>query len=128
VELGVGAGAHITRLAVGLDASLTDPPSSAIEQVDVSVPLPVLSFVLSYQINPKWHWHLKTEVFALKFDKWAGTYTDATFGVEYRAWKNVALGVGLSSNNLEIEEEDPGYELKYNQTIAGGLLYVATYF
>jgi hypothetical protein len=71
---------------------------------------------------------LKAEWFAMKFDKWAGSYRDATFGVEYRAWENISLGVGVSSNGLELEEEDPEYELDYNQTISGGLLYVATYF
>ena len=128
VEMGVGAGLHITRLALGLNASSTNPAGSAIEQVDTTVPLPVISFVISYHINPKWSWHLKTEAFALKFDKWAGSYRDATFGIEYRAWKNVALGVGLSANSLEVEEEDPEYELKFTNNISGGLLYVATYF
>ena len=128
IEMGVGAGLHITRLALGLNASVTNPPSSAIEQVDTTVPLPVISFVIKYTINPKWHWYLKTEAFALKFDKWAGSYRDATWGVEYRGWKNVALGAGLSGNALELEEEDPEYELKFTNNISGAMLYVATYF
>jgi len=126
VEMGVGAGLHITRLALGLN--VTQPPGLSAEQVDTTVPLPVISFVLNYKVTPKWSWFLKTEAFAMKFDKWAGSYTDATFGVEYRAWKNVALGAGLSINALEIEEDDPEYKLAYTQTISGGLLYVATYF
>ena len=128
IELGVGAGLHITRLGLALDASITTPPTSAIEQVDTTVPLPVISFVLKYQVTPKWHWYLKTEAFALKFDKWAGSYRDSTFGIEYRGWKNVALGAGLSANALEVEEEDPKAELRFTNNISGGLLYVATYF
>ena len=128
VEMGVGAGLHITRLALDLSASSVTPPGSAIEQVDTTVPLPVISFVLKYNINPKWKWYLKTEAFALKFDKWAGSYRDVTLGIEYRAWKNVALGAGLSANSLELDEEDPEYELHFTNNISGGLLYVATYF
>ncbi|MGW8227620.1 MAG: hypothetical protein ACWGOW_01905 [Gammaproteobacteria bacterium] len=128
VELGVGAGLHITRLAIGLNASSTNPPGKAIEQVDTTVPLPVISILLKYNITPKWSWYLKSEAFALKFDKWTGSYRDSTFGIEYRGWKHVALGAGLSANALEIEEDDPAYLLKYNNTIAGGLIYVATYF
>lgn len=128
VEIGVGAGLHVTRLAVGLNASFTTPPSSSIEQVDTTVPLPVISILLRYQINPKWSWYLKSEAFALQFDKWTGSYRDSTFGIEYRGWKHVALGAGFSANALEVEEDDPGYVLKYNNTIVGGLLYVATYF
>jgi hypothetical protein len=48
--------------------------------------------------------------------------------MEYRAWKHVALGAGLSSNSLEIEEDDPNYQLSFDNTISGALLYVATYF
>lgn len=128
VEMGVGAGLHITRLGLALDASVTNPPTSGIENVDTTIPLPVVSFVLKYNINPKWHWYLKTEAFALKFDKWSGSYRDTTFGLEYRAWKNVALGAGLSANALEVEEEDPKAELRFTNNISGGLLYVAAYF
>ncbi len=128
VEMGVGAGLHITRLGLTLNASTTNPPSTGLEEVDTTVPLPVISFVLKYNINPKWMWYLKTEAFALKFDKWAGSYRDTTLAIEYRGWKNVALGAGLSSNALEIEEEDPKAELSFTNTISGALLYVATYF
>ena len=126
VEIGVGAGLHITRLALGLD--VTDPPGIGTEDVDTTVPLPVFSVMLRYNITPKWSWYLKSEAFALKFDKWAGSYRDSTLGIEYRGWKHVALGAGLSANALELEEEDPEYELKFNNTIGGGLVYIATYF
>ena len=128
VELGVGAGLHITRLGLALDASTTTPANRSVENVDTTVPLPVISLVLNYHVTPKFHWYVKTEAFALKFDNWAGSYRDTTLGMEYRAWKHVALGAGLSSNSLEIEEEDPKAELKFENTISGGLLYVAMYF
>ena len=64
----------------------------------------------------------------LKYDNWTGSYRDATLGMEYRAWKHVALGAGLSSNSLEIEEDDPNYQLSFDNTISGALLYVAYYF
>ena len=127
VELGAGAGLHITRLGLALQASATSGSIST-ENVDTTVPLPVFSLVLKYNVTPKFHWYLKAEAFALKFDKWAGSYRDTTLGMEYRAWKNVALGAGLSSNALEIEEEDPKAELAFTNTISGGLIYVATYF
>jgi len=126
VEIGVGAGLHITRLSLGLD--VTDPPGIGTEDVDTTVPLPVFSVLLKYNITPKWSWYLKSEAFALKFDKWAGSYRDSTLGIEYRGWKHVALGAGISANALELEEDDPKYDLKFNNTIGGGLIYVATYF
>jgi len=128
VELGVGAGLHITRLGLDLDASVTVPPAQAASNVDTTVPLPVISFVLKYHVTPKFHWYLSAEAFALKFDKWAGSYRDTTIGMEYRFWKHVALGVGLSSNSLEIEEDDPEAELRFENTISGALITIVTYF
>ncbi|RLA13811.1 MAG: hypothetical protein DRQ59_04485 [Gammaproteobacteria bacterium] len=128
VELGVGAGLHITRLRLGLDASVTNPPNQSLQNVNTTVPLPVVSLVLNYSVTPKFHWYLKTEAFVVKFDNWTGSYRDATLGMEYRAWRHVALGAGLSSNSLEIEEDDPNYQLRFDNTISGALLYVATYF
>ncbi len=128
VELGVGAGLHITRLAIGLDADETDPPDSSINQVDTSVPLPVVSFLLSYKVTPKLHWYLKSEAFALKFDNWSGHWRDSTLGLEYRAWEHVALGAGFSSYSLDLDEDDPTYQLEFNNTITGGLIYLAAYF
>ena len=128
VELGVGAGLHITRLRMGLDSSITNPPSQTLQNVNTTVPLPVFSLVLNYSVTPKFHWYLKTEAFVVKFDNWTGSYRDATVGMEYRAWKHVALGAGLSSNSLNIQEDAPNYQLKFDNTISGVLLYVATYF
>ena len=128
VEMGAGAGLHITRLAISLDASTTVPANSSINNVDSTVPLPVVSFVLNYKVTPKIHWYLKTEAFALKFDNWTGHYRDAVFGLEYRASKHVALGAGFSSNSLDLEEDDPKYKLRFDNSISGGLIYLATYF
>ncbi len=128
VELGVGAGLHITRLTMALDAETTTSPDPTLQNVNTTVPLPVLSLGLNYHVTPKFLWYLKTEAFALKFDDWIGTYRDTTFGMEYRAWKHVALGAGLSINALDLDEQGSNYHLRFNNTISGALFYVATYF
>lgn len=128
VELAIGGGLHISRLKLGLDASTTIPAGQSAQRVDTTIPLPVFSIVLKYNVTPKYHWYLKSEAFVMKFNDWVGSLRDTTFGLEYRAWKHVALGAGLSSNSLEIEEDTSSYKLKYDNTINGGLLYVAMYF
>lgn len=128
VELGVGAGLHITQFSMELDSSITNPPQQSLERVETTVPLPVLSLVLNYRVTPKFHWFLKTEAFLMKFDNWTGSYRDATLGMEYRFWKHVALGVGLSSSSLDIEEEDPDQLFKFDNSTNGALLYLSTYY
>jgi len=127
VEMAVGAGLHLTRIAV---AMRTDTTSSGIDASDTSttLPLPVLSFDLSYKVTPKFGWFLKSEWFALKFDDWDGLYTDLTAAMEYRIFKNVALGAGLSSNNLEVVEDTSDHKFKYENRITGVQIYAATYF
>jgi hypothetical protein len=127
VELAAGAGLHITRISVALDVDTTSGP---IETKDIksTVPLPVLSLGLTYHVTPKFMWYLKSEVFAISIDDWSGTYTDSTLAMEYRAWKNVGLGLGLGSNSLKIIEEPGDYKFQYENRISGVNLYVAAYF
>jgi len=128
MEVAVGGGLHTTRLAVGLDASLTNPPDSSVMSVDSTLPLPVLSLAMNYRVTPKFGWYLKTEAFSLAFDKYTGTYRDTLAGLEYRAWRQVGLGAALSFNSLNLEEDDSKSKLKYGATQTGLLFYLATYF
>lgn len=128
VELAAGAGLHITKVAFGLDASVTEPPDSGVKNVSTTVPLPVLSFGVSYRVTPKFHWYIKSELFAMTFEDWKGTYTDGTLGLEYRFWEHVALGTGLGSNSLRIVEETSDYKFTYDNRITGLLFYVAGYY
>jgi hypothetical protein len=127
VELAAGAGLHITRLTIGLDAGGTYVGNEA-RDVKTTVPLPVLSFGLTYLVTPKFQWYLKSEFFALKFDEWDGVYTDATFGMEYRAFDHLGFGLGLGSNTLKLTEKTNDYRFDFDNRITGLLLYVAGYF
>ena len=127
VELAAGVGLHMTRIGVNLR---TDTTSSGVDARDVSttVPLPVLSFVLTYSVTPKLRWYLKAEAFALKFEDWDGLYTDSLLGIEYRAFKNVGLGIGLGSNSLKVTETASDYKFIFDNRITGLVLNVAAYF
>ena len=127
VELAVGAGLHMTRIDVGLRAEATDLTGET-SDVSTSLPLPVLSFALVYQVTPKFSWHLKSEFFALVFDKWDGRYTDTTLGMEYRFFKHVGLGIALAGNSLQLTEDTDDYKFSYDNRITGVLLNVSAYF
>jgi len=127
VELAAGAGLHITSISVALDIDTTSGPIET-KNIKSTVPLPVLSLGLTYHVTPKFMWYLKSEVFAISIDDWSGTYTDSTLAMEYRAWKNVGLGLGLGSNSLKIIEEPGDYKFQYENRISGVNLYVAAYF
>jgi len=127
VELSAGAGLHLTRIAVGLQAETTSSGLNT-QDVSTSVPLPVVSFNLSYNVTPKFSWALRAEAFALKFEEWDGIYTDASLAMEYRAFKNVGLGIGLNSNSLKVTEKTSGHKFVFDNRISGVLVYAAAYF
>lgn len=126
VELVAGAGVHFTRIAIGLTADTTSTGIDA-RNVSSSLPLPVLSFGLTYHVTPKFSWYTKSEFFALKFDQYDGTYTDSSLGMEYRAFKNVGLGIGFGSNSLKLIEQTDDYKFTYDNRISGLVVYVAAY-
>jgi hypothetical protein len=128
VELGAGVGLHLTKIAIALDVSESTQGPIDTQDVDTTVPLPVLSFVLSYRVSPKLHWYIKSEAFALAFEDWEGVYTDGTLGIEYRFWKHVGLGTGLASNALKVTEKTDEYKFSYDNRITGLLFYVAGYY
>ena len=127
VELSVGGGLHITRVAVGIRASATGIDLEA-QDVATTVPLPVLSFSLGYNITPKFSWFIQAELFAIKFDEWKGVYADSSVGMEYRVFENVGLGIGLNTNALEVTQETSEYEFTFDNEIIGVLIYGAAYF
>ena len=127
VELAVGAGLHLTRISVALDVDTTSGPIGT-KNAKTTVPLPVLSFGMTYHVTPKFKWYLKSEVFAISIDDWSGSYTDNTLAMEYRAWKNVGLGLGLGGNALKVTEDTGDEKFTYDNRIIGLNLYVAAYF
>ena len=127
VEMSAGAGLHMTRIAINLQTDTTSTGAEA-KDVDTTLPLPVISFSIIYHVTPKFAWHFKQEFFALQFDKWDGNYTDSTFGIEYRAFEKVGLGIALSSNSLKLTEKENDYKFNYDNRITGIMINAAAYF
>lgn len=127
VELSAGAGLHLTRIAIGMRAETASSPLST-RDVSTTVPLPVFSFNLVYNITPKFSWDLRAEVFSLKFEEWDGVYTDISLSMEYRAFKSVGLGVGLNTNSLNVTEDTSEHKFAYDNRISGLMVYAAAYF
>jgi len=127
VELSAGAGLHLTRIAIGMHAETTSSPLNT-QDVSTTVPLPVVTFSLTYNVTPKFSWGLRAEAFALKFEEWDGIYTDSSLTMEYRAFKNVGLGIGLNTNSFKVTEDTSEYKFIFDNRISGVLIYAAAYF
>lgn len=131
IEVSAGGGFHITRIGIDLSADTTvSSVSTSNEARDIrtNIPLPVLSFRLRYSVTPRFSWQIKSEVFAISYEDWSGTYTDSTLELEYRAWDNIAFGAGMGSNALRIKEDTDNYRFKYENRLSGFSLFAAAYF
>lgn len=127
VTLSAGAGLHMTDIALKLDSETTSSGLNA-SAAKTTVPLPVATIALNYHVTARLSWYLKTEVFALSFDDWSGTYNDAMFGIEYRIWKRLSVGAALNSNSLRLLEKDPDTRFEFQNRIDGSMLFLGGHF
>jgi hypothetical protein len=127
IEMGVGAGLHVTRVNFDLQSSSTNLGGSA-GNADVTAPLPVISFAIDYSITPKLSWLLKAEVFGLKYGDVTGIYTDTTLALEYRIVRNFGVGLGFGSSTLDVEKDGSDEKFSYENNISGFLLYATLHF
>lgn len=127
VRLSAGAGLHMTEITLGLNAETTSTGVNA-SSGKTTLPLPVVSFALNYQVTPRFSWYLKSEVFALSFDDWRGAYDDATVGVEYRVMEWLGIGVALNNNSLRVIEENPDTRFEFENRINGAMLFLRGHF
>lgn len=127
IEVAFGAGLHLTRIAIGMQAETTGTDLNT-SDVSTSLPLPVVSLGLIYNVTPKFSWYIRSELFALKFEEWDGLYTDNSLGMEYRAFKNIGLGIGLGSNALKVTKETSEEKFIFDNRITGVLVFASAYF
>ena len=127
VELTAGAGLHLTRVSINLNASATSSDKQA-KSTDSTVPLPVLSVGLQYHITPRLKWTFSAEAFSMSFDDWSGIYTDTLLGLEFKPFTHFGVGIGLGANSLNIEEENRDYKFDFDNRITGSVIYLTMYF
>jgi len=127
VELSAGAGAHVTHVGVNLDADTTSSGVSA-DKVDTTLPLPVFTLGMNYNVTPRFQWYFENEAFAMSVGKWEGVYTDTRLGAEYLLWGHLGVGLGLSSTNLRVKKTGDDKRLKFENRITGLMFYLSGTF
>lgn len=127
VELAAGAGLHMAEVRVGLnvDSAII---SSGLRTAKSNLPMPVLSFMLDYNITPKLDWFLRTQIFALDLGEWRGAYSDVELGMKYQLFDHIGLGVGVGSNGLGIVREYDDSRFEFENRVVGLHFFVSANF
>ena len=138
VDLGIGAGLHITEIEASLDGTAytnpSDPNNPATEYVGaqtvkVLAPLPVGGFRISYNITDRLRIRGSTDIFALRFEGNKGNFRDTSIGLDWRFSKHVGVGGSLVSDNLYLEATaDNETTLKIKNDVLGAEAFVSFYF
>lgn len=125
VELGASFGFHIMKTMVSIASSTILQSGSEA----VTAPLPVWGLYASYNFTPRFSAFYNYQFFFINYeDKVKGGLQDFLFGLEYRLFRNVALGLAYNRFSLQMEAKQDLSTLYLNTNWSGGMLYGSVYF
>jgi hypothetical protein len=131
VELGLGAGLHITRISIGFNGSVdvngTTEPIDA-KSIDTTAPLPVIGFRLHYKILPELSVDYATDFFFIAFENVEGGLTDSILTLDYRFSKHVGAGIGFNRTLMHLISDEGDYDLRVSHNVTGGLAYISFHY
>lgn len=127
-ELGASFGFHIMRLSAGISGTSTTGTGQA-KNEKVTAPLPVWGLFADYNFTPRFSAYYNYQFFFINVDnKFKGGLQDFIFGLEYRIFRNVAVGAAYNRFALAAEIKKDVATWKVNTNWNGGMLYGAVYF
>ncbi|HTP06352.1 MAG TPA: hypothetical protein VMM54_14490 [Nitrospirota bacterium] len=125
VELGASVGLHIMRIS----ASVNAPDLIGATSEAVTAPLPEFGLFADYKFTPRFSIFYSYQWFFINYeDKVRGGLQDFLFGLEYRVFRNVALGVAYNRFAMNLKAQGDTTTLYANTNWNGGMLYGALYF
>lgn len=126
VELALSPGFYVAATKFDLTAQgniqlpNNQPSTSTGVNEHVTLPLPSFGVLLNYNILPRLQFQTRTDFFYLKVDDYEGVMFEFYAGLEYRLFKNLAVGAaydrlstGLQNTNRGGFELDVAYNLVY---------------
>ena len=124
VELGASVGLHIMRISAGITANGKSQGDEA-----VTAPLPEIGLFADYKFTPRFSAFYNYQWFFINYqEKVKGGLQDFLFGLEYRVFRNVALGLAYNRFALSVKAQQDTTTLYLNTNWNGGMLYGALYF
>jgi hypothetical protein len=125
VELGALFGFHIMKIFAGINAS-----GIGLSEGDaITAPLPVWGLFADYKFTPRFSAFYNYQVFYINYqDKVRGGLQDFIFGLEYRLFRNVAVGAAYNRYSMNLEAKGNAATLYLDSSWNGGMLYGAVYF
>ena len=124
-ELGASFGFHVMRLSTGIsDSSIGQSKSKA-----ATAPLPVWGLFADYNFTPRFSIYYNYQFFFINYgENVKGGLQDFLFGLEYRLFRNIALGAAYNRFSMNAEIKKDVATLNLSTSWNGGMLYGSVYF
>ena len=130
VDLAISGGLYVLPIDFELTASGV---VNEFVGESITAPLPLIGFRADIALTPKWFMRNKIELFYLEYDDYKGGVIDTRLGFEYKAFKNVGIGIQGEGIYLKAESESgtsvPGVDFNgsFQFTSFGLMLYLSLY-
>jgi hypothetical protein len=128
VELGLGAGLHITGIDVGLNAQGNiDGVNGEVYKgsVKVTAPLPVVGVRLRYDITKDLEANFSYDLFMIKVGDYKGEIQNTIFTLDYAVTESFGVGAGMDLYSLTFESDKDDQRFKATRTVNGALVYLS---
>ena len=113
------------RVGLGVDSAIID---SELRTAKSNLPMPVLSFMLDYNVTSKFEWYFRSQLFAIDLGDWRGVYSDIELGMKYQLFENIGVGAGIGSNGLEVVREEDATRFEFENRVTGLRFFVTANF
>jgi len=124
VELAVSPGLYMSNIKFMLAAQGTINnvvASSSIIEEQLTLPLPSIGGVVNYNITPRLQSQIRGDFFYLKVGDFSGSMFEFYAGLEYRLFKNFALGAAYDRLVVDVQDQSSS---GFNVNLGYNLLYL----
>ena len=117
--LGLTGGLYVADLGAFLNA----PEITLAGGGAVTAPLPVLGLRGEYEFAENWKIRGSSEFFSFSYQEYDGTLYDIYAGIDYKAFKNTSIGLGVNTVRMDIGVSDSDLNANLDWRYSGALIF-----
>lgn len=123
-EFSAGAGLHLFQV----EGEAAVPDRRISEEFDAAGPFPTIAVDGTYRITPRISFNARAQYFGVGIDDVDGALGIYHADLQFRAWRNLAFGVGYTKTHLSVESTDDSFAGRLGIDVKGPEAFVRVSF